>query len=108
MWTFGLLGLFHFEITVLTALVPSLVIVIGFLIYFLTNKYQQEFISHGNKARAPTKSNYEGRNRNSNDLEQPLVSTFIITKWVVEEFGIISSLSIIALFFYASSLSHIL
>ena len=29
MWTFGLLGLFHYQITVLTALVPTLVIVIG-------------------------------------------------------------------------------
>jgi predicted RND superfamily exporter protein len=53
MWTFGLLGLFHFEITVLTALVPTLVIVIGIPnCIFLTNKYQQEYSAHGNKAKA--------------------------------------------------------
>jgi hypothetical protein len=51
MWTFGLLGLFN-QITVLTAVVPTLVIVIEFQIVFLTNKYQQEYVAHGNKARA--------------------------------------------------------
>jgi predicted RND superfamily exporter protein len=41
-----------FEITVLTALVPTLVIVIGPNCIFLTNKYQQEYSAHGNKAKA--------------------------------------------------------
>jgi predicted RND superfamily exporter protein len=49
----GLLGLFNFQITVLTAVVPTLVIVIGIPnCIFLTNKYQQEYVAHGNKARA--------------------------------------------------------
>ena len=35
MWTFGILGLLKYEITVLTALIPPLIIVIG-IIYFLS------------------------------------------------------------------------
>jgi predicted RND superfamily exporter protein len=103
MWTFGLLGLFHFEITVLTALVPSLVIVIGIPnCIFLTNKYQQEFISHGNKARALQRviTKVGTATLMTNLTTAAGFATFIITQSeLLREFGIISSLSIIALFF---------
>ncbi|MFT7165170.1 MAG: putative RND superfamily exporter protein [Flavobacterium sp.] len=103
MWTFGLLGLFHFEITVLTALVPSLVIVIGIPnCIFLTNKYQQEFISHGNKARALQRviTKVGTATLMTNLTTAAGFATFIITQSeLLKEFGIISSLSIIALFF---------
>lgn len=53
MWSFGFLGLFNYEITVLTALVPSLIIVIGIPnCIFLTNKYHQEYKVHRNKVKA--------------------------------------------------------
>src|SRR5690606_19289369 len=53
LWSFGLLGLFNYEITVLTALVPALMIVIGVPnCIFLTNKYHQEYRVHGNKVKA--------------------------------------------------------
>ena len=43
MWVFGFLGLFGYEITILTGLIPPLVIVIGIPnCVFLINKYQQE------------------------------------------------------------------
>jgi predicted RND superfamily exporter protein len=43
MWALGILGLFRFEITVLTALIPPLIIVIGVPnCIFLINKYQHE------------------------------------------------------------------
>lgn len=103
MWTFGLLGLFHFEITVLTALVPSLVIVIGIPnCIFLTNKYQQEFIAHGNKARALQRviTKVGTATLMTNLTTAAGFATFIITNSeLLREFGIISSLSIIALFF---------
>ncbi|EIA09264.1 putative integral membrane protein [Flavobacterium frigoris PS1] len=103
MWTFGLLGLFHFEITVLTALVPSLVIVIGIPnCIFLTNKYQQEFISHGNKARALQRviTKVGTATLMTNLTTAAGFATFIVTQSeLLREFGIISSLSIIALFF---------
>ncbi len=53
MWSFGVLGLLNYEITVLTALVPSLIIVIGIPnCIFLTNKYHQEYKIHRNKVKA--------------------------------------------------------
>ena len=53
MWSFGLLGLLGYEITVLTALVPTLVIVIGIPnCIFLINKYHQEYQIHANKGKA--------------------------------------------------------
>ncbi len=53
MWSFGVLGLLNYEITILTALVPSLIIVIGIPnCIFLTNKYHQEYKVHRNKAKA--------------------------------------------------------
>jgi predicted RND superfamily exporter protein len=103
MWTFGLLGLFHFEITVLTALVPTLVIVIGIPnCIFLTNKYQQEYSAHGNKAKALQRviTKVGTATLMTNLTTAAGFATFIITSSaILKEFGIISSLSIVALFF---------
>ena len=103
MWTFGLLGLFHYEITVLTALVPSLVIVIGIPnCIFLTNKYQQEYSSHGNKAKALQRviTKVGTATLMTNLTTAAGFATFVITNSeLLKEFGIISSLSIISLFF---------
>src|SRR5690606_6979340 len=53
MWSFGVIGLFNYEITVLTALIPPLIIVIGIPnCIFLINKYQQEIRNHGNQAKS--------------------------------------------------------
>jgi predicted RND superfamily exporter protein len=103
MWTFGFLGLFNFEITVLTALVPSLVIVIGIPnCIFLTNKYQQEFSAHGNKARALQRviTKVGTATLMTNLTTAAGFATFVITNSeLLKEFGIISSMSIVALFF---------
>lgn len=103
MWTFGLLGLFHFEITVLTALVPTLVIVIGIPnCIFLTNKYQQEYSAHGNKAKALQRviTKVGTATLMTNLTTAAGFATFIITSSdILKEFGIVSSLSIVALFF---------
>ena len=103
MWTFGLLGLFHFEITVLTALVPTLVIVIGIPnCIFLTNKYQQEYSAHGNKAKALQRviTKVGTATLMTNLTTAAGFATFIITSSdILREFGIVSSLSIVSLFF---------
>lgn len=103
MWTFGLLGLFNYEITVLTALVPSLVIVIGIPnCIFLTNKYQQEYSAHGNKAKALQRviTKVGTATLMTNLTTAAGFATFVITNSeLLKEFGIISSLSIISLFF---------
>ncbi|TDD99337.1 efflux RND transporter permease subunit [Flavobacterium cellulosilyticum] len=103
MWTFGFLGLFNYEITVLTAVVPSLVIVIGIPnCIFLTNKYQQEFLAHGNKARALQRviTKVGTATLMTNLTTAAGFATFIITKSeLLKEFGIVASVSIMALFF---------
>ncbi len=103
MWTFGLLGLFNYEITVLTALVPSLVIVIGVPnCIFLTNKYQQEYLAHGNKARALQRviTKVGTATLMTNLTTAAGFATFIITNSVLlKEFGIVASISIMSLFF---------
>ncbi|MEZ7515556.1 efflux RND transporter permease subunit [Flavobacterium frigidarium] len=103
MWTFGLLGLFHYQITVLTALVPTLVIVIGIPnCIFLTNKYQQEYSAHGNKAKALQRviTKVGTATLMTNLTTAAGFATFIITSSeLLKEFGIISSLSIVSLFF---------
>ena len=53
MWSFGIIALLDYEITVLTALVPTLVIDIGIPnCIFLINKYHQEYKKHGNKTKS--------------------------------------------------------
>jgi predicted RND superfamily exporter protein len=112
MWTFGLLGLFNFQITVLTAVVPTLVIVIGIPnCIFLTNKYQQEYVAHGNKARALQRviTKVGTATLMTNLTTAAGFATFIITNSeLLKEFGIISSLSIVALFFYVLLSFHLL
>jgi len=52
-WSFGTLGLFGYKITILTAIIPPLIIVIGITnCIFLINKYQQEIKLHNNQAKA--------------------------------------------------------
>ncbi|TND09524.1 MAG: hypothetical protein FD123_1115 [Bacteroidetes bacterium] len=52
-WSVGTMGLFDYKITVLTGLIPPLIIVIGLPnCIFLLNKYQEELRKHGNKMKA--------------------------------------------------------
>jgi predicted RND superfamily exporter protein len=51
MWTLGIVGILEYELTVLTAIIPPLIIVIGMPnCIFLINKYQHELNKHGNKS----------------------------------------------------------
>jgi predicted RND superfamily exporter protein len=52
-WSMGSIGLFNFKITIIMALIPPLMIVIGVPnCIFLLTKYHQEVKLHGNKAKA--------------------------------------------------------
>lgn len=103
MWTFGFLGLFNFEITILTAIIPSLVIVIGIPnCIFLTNKYQQEYVNHGNKARALQRviTRVGTATLMTNLTTAAGFATFMITNSeLLKEFGLVASVNIVALFF---------
>ncbi|WP_395059117.1 RND family transporter [Flavobacterium sp.] len=102
MWSFGLLGLLGYEITVLTALVPTLVIVIGIPnCIFLTNKYHQEYKIHANKAKALQRViTKTGTATLMTNLTTALgFATFIATNNVLlTEFGVVTSINIIALY----------
>jgi uncharacterized protein len=102
MWSFGLLGLLGYEITVLTALVPTLVIVIGIPnCIFLINKYHQEYQVHANKAKALQRViTKTGTATLMTNLTTALgFATFIVTNNVLlTEFGVVTSINIIALY----------
>lgn len=102
MWSFGFLGLLRYEITVLTALVPTLMIVIGIPnCIFLTNKYHQECRVHGNQAKALVRVITKvGTPTLITNLTTSFgFATFIVTDNILlKEFGTVTSINIIALF----------
>jgi predicted RND superfamily exporter protein len=102
MWTFGILGLLNYEITVLTALIPPLIIVIGIPnCIFLINKYQHEVKSHGNKVKSLQRVITKIGNATlmTNVTTASGFATFILTESkLLKEFGIVASLSILAIF----------
>jgi hypothetical protein len=52
-WVLGTVGILNYKITVLTGLIPSIIVVIGIPnAVYLLNKYHQEFAKHGNKIKA--------------------------------------------------------
>jgi predicted RND superfamily exporter protein len=102
MWSFGTLGLLHYEITVLTAIIPPLIIVIGIPnCIFLINKYQQEIKNHGNKAKSLQRviSKVGNATLMTNLTTAAGFGTFILTdSKLLKEFGIVASLNIVFLF----------
>ncbi|MDT0557775.1 efflux RND transporter permease subunit [Ichthyenterobacterium sp. W332] len=102
MWTFGILGLLKYEITVLTALIPPLIIVIGIPnCIFLINKYQHEVKSHGNKVKSLQRVITKVGNATlmTNVTTASGFATFILTQSkLLKEFGLVASLSILAIF----------
>ena len=102
MWAFGFLGLFHYEITILTAVIPPLVIVIGIPnCIFLINRYQQEIHKHRYKAMALQRVITKVGNVTllTNLTTAAGFATFIITESkILKEFGIVSSISILCLY----------
>ena len=102
MWSFGFLGLMHYEITVLTALIPPLIIVIGIPnCIFLINKYQQEIKRHGNQAKSLQRviSKVGNATLMTNLTTASGFATFILTNSkLLKEFGIVASINIVAIF----------
>jgi hypothetical protein len=102
MWAFGVLGLLRYEITVLTALIPPLIIVIGIPnCIFLINKYQQEVKKHGNQALSLQRviSKIGNATLMTNITTASGFATFIITdSKLLTEFGIVASINILGIF----------
>ncbi|PPK96326.1 hypothetical protein LY01_00144 [Nonlabens xylanidelens] len=102
MWAFGILGWIGYEITVLTALIPPLIIVIGIPnCIFLINKYQQEIKKHGNQAKSLQRVITKVGNATlmTNLTTASGFATFIFTQSkLLVEFGVVASICIIAIF----------
>ena len=104
-WAFGFIGLFRYEISVLMALIPPLIIVIGVPnAIFLINKYQQEVKKHGNQAKSLQRviSKIGNATLMTNVTTAAGFATFIFTKsQLLREFGTIASINILAIFILA-------
>ena len=104
-WAFGFIGLFRYEITVLSALIPPLIIVIGVPnAVFLINKYQQEIKKHGQQAKALQRviSKIGNATLMTNITTASGFATFVFVKSsLLKEFGILASVNIISIFILA-------
>ncbi len=104
-WAFGFIGLFGYEITVLTALIPPLIIVIGVPnAVFLINKYQQEIKLHGQQAKALQRviSKIGNATLMTNITTASGFATFVFVKsQLLREFGILASVNILSIFVLA-------
>jgi len=102
MWTLGIVGLLEYELTVLTAIIPPLIIVIGMPnCIFLINKYQRELNIHGNKSLSLEKVIIKIGNATlmTNVTTASGFATFIATNSkLLSEFGLVASLSILSIF----------
>ncbi|MFV0483522.1 MAG: efflux RND transporter permease subunit [Bacteroidales bacterium] len=101
-WSLGLMGMLQYKITLLTAMIPPLLIVIGMpnSIYML-NKFHHEYREHQNKIKALHRVITKiGKATLLTNLTTACgFATFIITKSaILIEFGIVASLSIFSLF----------
>lgn len=103
LWSMGIMHLFGYKITILSGLIPPLIMVIGLPnCIFLINKYHSEFVAHGNKIKAITRS-----------IETIGVTLFLanITTSIgfgvlyftkssmLVEFGLVASISVMATYF---------
>ncbi len=101
-WVMGSLVLFGYKITILTGLIPPVIVVIGIPnSVYLLNKYHQEFEKHGNKAMAISRvvrkiglvtliTNF------TTAVGFLVLTTTDIT--ILKEFGVVAGLNIMATF----------
>ena len=102
MWSLGTLGLMHYKITILTAIIPPLIIVIGITnCIFLINKYQQEIKIHNNQAKALQRviSKIGVSTLMTNLTAATGFATFMITgNELLFEFGLVTSINIMGVY----------
>ncbi len=101
-WTLGIMGLFGYKVTMVTALLPPLIIVIGIPnIIYLLNHYFMEYMSHANKIKALQRTISKTGNAIflTNLTTATGFGTFVITNSkILREFGVVASLSVFSLF----------
>jgi hydrophobe/amphiphile efflux-3 (HAE3) family protein len=101
-WALGTVVLFGYKITILTGILPPLLIVIGVEnSIFLLNKYLTEYREHGNKVKALSRmiSRIGNANLLTNATTAVGFAAFVITgNHLLVEFGIIAALNIFLIY----------
>lgn len=108
----GTMVLFGYEITIISGMIPPLVIVIGIpnSVYFL-NKYQVEYRHHGNKIRALQRVIIKtGKAALMTNLTTAVgFGTFILThSKMLVEFGIVTSINVMVVYILSLTLIPII
>jgi predicted RND superfamily exporter protein len=107
LWALGLMALFGYKITMLTSIIPPLVIVIAVEnCIFILNKYHYEYSHHRNQAKALSRviQRIGAANLLTNAATAAGFAAFTITNnKLLVEFGLIAALSIMVI--YALSLT---
>jgi predicted RND superfamily exporter protein len=101
-WALGIISLFGYEITLLTGIIPPLLIIIGVEnCIFLLNKYHHEFRAHGNKIKALSRVVQRVGNATllTNLTTAIGFAAFIVTgNPILVEFGVVASINIMIVF----------
>jgi len=102
-WALGVQALFGYKITILTGMIPPLIIVIGIPnVVFLLNKYHQEYRIHNNKIKSLQRMIRKIGNATflTNLTTASGFATFIFTSSkILVEFGVVAAINIIVVFF---------
>lgn len=102
-WGLGWTGMLGYKVSLLTGLLPPLIVVIGIPnCIYLINKYHDEFKKHGNKAKALSRiiSKVGVAALLTNTTTAIGFGVFYYTKTVVlEQFGLVTFLSLMSIFF---------
>ncbi|HRD52661.1 MAG TPA: MMPL family transporter [Flavobacteriales bacterium] len=101
-WALGSIGLLGYPITIVMAVIPPLIVVIGIPnCIFLINKYHQEYASHRNRVKALGRVIYRvGRaSFMTNTTTAVGFASFVLTySDTLRQFGVVASLNIMAVF----------
>ena len=97
-WVLGTVSLFGYKITILTGILPPLLVVIVVEnCIFLLNKYHNEYLLHGNKVKALSRvvTRIGSANMLTNATTAVGFAAFIVTgNKILTEFGVIASINI--------------
>lgn len=103
-WVMGIIKILGYKITMLTGILPPLLIVIVVEnCIFLLNKFHNEFVAHGNKIKALSRAVQRIGNANllTNATTAAGFAAFIVTgNKILVEFGVVASISIIIAYLF--------
>jgi predicted RND superfamily exporter protein len=111
-WSLGTIALLDYKITILTSLIPSLIVIIGIPnCIFLINKYQEELLKHGNKTKALSRMIQKvGLSNFLANLTTAIgFGVFYFTNSsMLVEFGVVAAINVMTTYFIALILTPII